>query len=234
MKWGSSCEEEARTTRKDYVSWEKLVKTNHFLKFSCVLFLPPAFCWAFSGLNASLWQKLILFLFLPTADSSSVCTQGRRLGSPSMSLARRLTWLRLWAWRSAIGLSPTNHLLQPTPPTSSSMPAAALRWVPSPLWKGMLVKSLLKAASPVWTGWKQILAPTVFVQSSTKTKVTLPAWFIRRGPSNVHLACAENVTPSKPMWLLHLLGTWSFSFPSLDWNGPTSKLTFSGFLCRLA
>lgn len=66
MRWGSLCEEEARTTRKDYVSWGKLVRTNHFLKFcSRILFLPAAFCWAFSRLNASLRQKLSLFLFPP-------------------------------------------------------------------------------------------------------------------------------------------------------------------------
>lgn len=74
MRWGSLCEEGARTTRKDYVSWGKLVRTNHFLKFcSRILFLPPAFCWAFSRLNASLRQKLTwLFLYAYTGKTTGI------------------------------------------------------------------------------------------------------------------------------------------------------------------
>lgn len=65
-----------------------------------------------------------------------------------------------------------------------------------PSVKGNACEELPEGSVPCLNRLETDLGPHCI---SVKTKVTLPAWFIRRGPSNVHLACAENVTPSKPM-----------------------------------
>lgn len=50
---------------------------------SCLLYLPPASCWAVSRLNTSLWQKLVLFLPLRPQSWLFLCAHaGKTTGIP--------------------------------------------------------------------------------------------------------------------------------------------------------
>lgn len=109
---------EALTIRKDSGWWGKLVCSSFFTLHWFI----PRFSYV--------WKH---FLFANTFFSdicfgSLCCPQARPLGSPSTSLAQKLTWLPLSAWHWATGQSLTSLLLLPTLPTSSSTPAAAHRY----------------------------------------------------------------------------------------------------------